>query len=330
MKHIWPVPKQIFMPMQEISDHRQAALITTHGAWEAVKSSLNLNIVWSKFVDLATIEYWDRLLNDFQGDVIYAIGGGLSVDTAKYLGMKKNLPVVCIPTALSVDAFTAWSSGYRENGCVRYLPTKIAEEMIIDLDMIARAPEEIRAAAICDLLSIATGSWDWEFAEKEGKNSVSERLIPYIQRMASSILHGTLDCAKAAGSGDHGGLKQLLDCVILETQMLNQIGHARPEEGSEHYFAYLAENFTGPGLSHASLVCPGILILADLQGQDIAPLKMAMQNCHIPLNTLDNSTISQILEELPDYCLKHDLPYGIAHTLKKEIWSKIQFESILN
>jgi glycerol-1-phosphate dehydrogenase [NAD(P)+] len=330
MKMIWPVPHQIFMPLNEISDNRPVALITTQGAWEAAGSSLQLNIAWLKIVNLATIEYWDSLLGEMKGEVIYSLGGGLPVDTAKYLGMKKDLPVICIPTALSVDAFTAWSSGYREDGCVKYLPTKIAEEMIIDLDIISRAPESIRAAAICDLLSIATGSWDWEFAENEGKNSNSDRLIPYIQRMAASILQGTLDCAQAAGLGDHEGLKQLLDCVILETQMLNQIGHARPEEGSEHYFAYLAENFTGPGLSHASLVCPGILIMAELQGQDITPLKTAMQNCHIPLDTLETSTISQILAELPDYCNKHNLPFGIAHTLRKDVWSKIQFEKLFN
>jgi hypothetical protein len=47
--------------------------------------------------------------------------------------------------------------------------------------------------------------------------------------MAADILQGMLDCAEAAGQGDKGGLRQLLDCIILETQMLNQIGHARPE-----------------------------------------------------------------------------------------------------
>ncbi len=122
--------------------------------------------------------------------------------------------------------------------------TKIVDELVIDFDVIADAPPFIRAAAICDLLSIATGRWDWKFSEEKGKNPPEQKFIPYVDRMAESILQGTINCAEAAGKGAKDGLKQLLDCVILETQMLNQIGHACPEEGSEHFFAYLVENFT--------------------------------------------------------------------------------------
>ena len=82
------------------------------------------------------------------------------------------------------------------------IPTKIVDEMVIDFDVIANAPPFIRAAAICDLLSIATGRWDWKFAEEKGKNPLEQRFTPYIDKMAESILQGTIDCAEAAGSGD--------------------------------------------------------------------------------------------------------------------------------
>lgn len=51
--------------------------------------------------------------------------GGLVVDAAKYIAIKQGLEVVCLPTALSVDAITAWSSAIRVDGCVEYMPTKI-------------------------------------------------------------------------------------------------------------------------------------------------------------------------------------------------------------
>ena len=51
----------------------------------------------------------------------------------------------------------------------------------------------------------------------------------------------------AAGTGR--GLKCLYDCLAMEVQLCNQIGHARPEEGSEHYFAYCAEAVHRPGLA---------------------------------------------------------------------------------
>jgi len=318
------------MPYEAIEEKRSVALVTSEPAWEAVKCKLDLPIVWQTNVKMSTTDYWDSLMENFKGEVIYAVGGGLSADAAKYMAVKQGLEVVCLPTALSVDAITAWSSAIRVDGYVKYIPTKIVDELVIDFEVIAQAPSFIRAAAICDLLSIATGRWDWKFAEKKGKNTLETKFIPYIDHMAASILDGAIDCAEAAGKGDQEGLKQLLDCIILETQMLNQIGHARPEEGSEHYFAYLAENLVGSGKPHANLVCPGILIMATIQGQDIVSLKRAMKYCNIPLNTIPNDVIEETLRQLPNYSAEHGLLYGIAHELKKGDWEKLSFKKILN
>jgi len=217
-----------------------------------------------------------------------------------------------------VDAFLTWASGIRQDGCVRYIETKTPETLIVDFEVIAAAPPTIRAAGICDVLSIATGNWDWRFAEEQGKNPTNMPFIPYISNAALAILEGALDCAEAAGSGDPGGLKQLLDCLALEVQLTNHIGHARPEEGSEHYFAYAVENKVGHGKPHADLLGPGILLMAQLQGQNTSPLRKAMQACHVPLTGIKSEVIRQTLFELPEYCTKHNLPFGIAHTLSNE------------
>ena len=328
-RKIWPVPAQEFMSYRAIEEKRSVALVTSGPAWEAVKYKLNLPIVWQTDVKMATTDYWDSLMENFKGEVIYAVGGGLTADAAKYMAVKQGLEVVCLPTALSVDAITAWSSAIRVDGCVKYIPTKIVDKLVIDFEVIAQAPSFIRAAAICDLLSIATGRWDWKFAEEKGGNTPETKFIPYIDHMAASILDGAIDCAEAAGRGDQEGLKQLFDCIILETQMLNQIGHARPEEGSEHYFAYLAENLVGSGKPHANLVCPGILIMATIQGQNIVSLKRAMKHCNIPLNTIPNDAIEKTLKRLPNYSAEHGLLYGIAHGLKKDDWEKLSFNGIL-
>ena len=65
--------------------------------------------------------------------------------------------------------------------------------------MLAAAPEPIRAAGICDVLSIATGSWDWRFAEEQGLNPPGMGYLPWVDLAAQAILNGALDCAEAAG-----------------------------------------------------------------------------------------------------------------------------------
>ncbi|MBI3735058.1 iron-containing alcohol dehydrogenase [Candidatus Sumerlaeota bacterium] len=263
----------------------------------------------------ATEDYWKSLLVELKGEVIYAVGGGLAVDAAKYLAAAKRLPLVCIPTAISVDAFLTWASGVRQEGSVRYLVTKPPDQLIVDLKRIGSGPPPLRAAGICDVLSIATGLWDWNYAHERNANPPGMDYLPYAAHVAAAILEGSLDCAEAAGRGDPAGLKQLLDCLALEVQLCNQLGHSRPEEGSEHYFAYAVENLMGKGLPHGDLVGPGILLMAQLQGQETAPLRRALEACHIPLNRIPPEIVRETLRGLPDFCRRHNLPHGLAHDL---------------
>lgn len=315
---IWPLPRVEFMPLNELDEDRDVCVVTTKAAWAAAHAELRLKDVSHIEIGEASQPAWDALAGSVRGDVIYAVGGGLAVDAAKYLGSKTSTPVVSVPTALSVDAFLTWAAGIREDGCVRYLVTGPPERLIVDWELIAKGPASIRAAGICDVLSIATGRWDWNYAEERGANPPGMNWIDYVDRAAAAILEGALDCAEAAGRGDAQGLKQLLDCLALEVQLCNQIGHSRPEEGSEHYFAYSVENEMGHGLPHGDLVGPGIVMMAAAQGQDVAPLKRALNACHIPLNNIPGEVSRQTLGTLPGYCRKRRLPHGIAHDLKED------------
>lgn len=307
------------MPFSAIEEPRPALVITSAPAWDAVKGHLRgLNIAATLEVTEATTQVWDALqasIRNQKPEIVYAVGGGLTADAAKYLAQKLNLPLTVLPTALSVDAFITAASGIRRDGCVYYIETKVPENLILDLGAIAAAPAHLRAAGITDVMSIATGSWDWKFAHEQGKNPPGMEFIPWVYDNAQSILNGVLDCAEAAGRGDREGLKTLYDCLALEVQLCNQLGHARPEEGSEHYFAYCAENFIGHGWPHGDLVGPGIMIMAGLQGQATARYESALRACHVPLNRIPAEITDQTLKSLPSYCQKHGLAFGLAHTL---------------
>jgi glycerol-1-phosphate dehydrogenase [NAD(P)+] len=317
--HIWPIPKIIFMPLHEIEERRDVALITSRPAWQAVHQQLHLPVVWEVEVTAAVQTQWNRLAAQMRGEVIYAVGGGLVADAAKYLAAKSQRPLVCLPTALSVDAFLTWASGVRQDGCVVYIETQPPDRLLVDFEVIAAAPPSLRAAGICDVLSIATGSWDWRLAEEKGLNPPQMAYSQYVDRTASAILQGALDCAEAAGLGDFEGLKQLLDCLALEVQLCNQIGHSRPEEGSEHYFAYALENELDEGLPHGDLVGPGILLMLAQQGQKIEPFERALRACDISLDRIPEAIIESTLRKLPDYVRRHNLPYSIAHEIDGSI-----------
>jgi glycerol-1-phosphate dehydrogenase [NAD(P)+] len=321
LNKIWNLPIVDIMPFAEVVETRPVLLVTSPPAWNAVKDQLNLPAAAQIVPHSALLSDWDEQLAKLPPvdcAVVYAVGGGLAADAAKYAAAQLDLPLVVLPTALSVDAHITAASGIRQHGCVYYIETKPPERLILDLDVIAAAPAAVRAAGITDVMSIATGSWDWKFAHEHAQNPVGMPFIPWVYDSAQVILNAVLDCAESAGAGQHAGLKTLYDCLALEVQLCNQIGHARPEEGSEHYFAYCIENLTGPGLPHGDLVGPGIIIAARLQGQDTSRLERALKACHIPLSNLSSADIEQALQMLPAYCRQHNLPYGIVHTLSPD------------
>jgi glycerol-1-phosphate dehydrogenase [NAD(P)+] len=321
MKKLPNLPTTHLMSFADVEEQRPVLLVTSAPAWNAVKGNLRgLNFVETLEVKEATTEYWNSLVSPgtrhpAPAEVVYSVGGGLTADAAKYFAVKFNLPLVVLPTALSVDAFITAASGIRRDGCVYYIETKAPENLILDLDIIAQAPATIRAAGITDVMSIATGAWDWKFAHEQGKNPQGMEFIPWVYDNAQSILNGVLDCAAAAGRGDHDGLKTLYDCLAMEVQLCNQVGHSRPEEGSEHYFAYAVENEMGHGLPHGDLVGPAILLIAKLQGQDTSRLEKALKACNVPLNNIPQDMVERTLRILPEYSRKHNLSFGIAHTL---------------
>jgi glycerol-1-phosphate dehydrogenase [NAD(P)+] len=320
MKKIWNLPIVAVMPFSEVTEPRPMLLVTSPPAWNAVGDKLHFRIAQQIVPYSAVLEDWEQQLSELEHqdfEVVYAVGGGLTADAAKYAALRFNLPLVVMPTALSVDAFITAASGIRKDGCVYYIETKPPENLILDLDVIAAAPKAVRAAGITDVMSIATGSWDWKFADERGENPAGMAFIPWVYDNAQSILNGVLDCAESAGAGEYEGLKTLYDCLAMEVQLCNQVGHARPEEGSEHYFAYCVENIVGHGLPHGDLVGPGIMLAARLQGQATDRLEKALKACHVPLGKIPPVTIEQTLPMLPEYCRRHQLPYGIAHEIKQ-------------
>ncbi|AIQ73684.1 MULTISPECIES: glycerol dehydrogenase [Paenibacillus] len=89
-------------------------------------------------------------------EVIIGIGGGKTLDTAKAVSHMSNLPVVIVPTVASTDApCSALSVLYTDEGdfdC--YLPLKRNPDLVIvDVDIIAKAPARLLVAGMGDALS---------------------------------------------------------------------------------------------------------------------------------------------------------------------------------
>lgn len=320
MTVIWPLPRIETKSLNEVVDERSIALLTGKNAWNAVGSLLNLRLVAQAEPHTADRQFLDKLADSLppQAQAVYGVGGGLVADVAKYVGWKRNLPVMLIPTALSVDGFFTSIVAVREAGTVQYETTGPVEQVIIDWYVVSNAPAHIRGTGIAEILSMVTGLLDWRYAAERNRNTEKERFQQWAASMAAGIAQQAFKIAQGVGEGRIDSLHNLLDLICMEVQLTNQIGHNRPQEGSEQYFAYAIEPRVARQsgkIPYADLIGPGILIAAALHGQDIASLRNTLSSAGIRLGQLHPDDIVDTLIRLREYVQRHDLPYSILHDL---------------
>jgi glycerol-1-phosphate dehydrogenase [NAD(P)+] len=317
LEPIWNLPRIELQALSTVQETRPAAVITGNRAWNSVGYLLNLPIVVQAEPYTADEKFLNMLSDGLPEhvEVVYGIGGGLAADVAKYVGWKNKLPVVLIPTALSVDGFFTALVAVRKNNTVHYVTTGPAEKVIIDFEIVSSAPPHIRGTGIVEILSMTTGLLDWKFAAERKKNNFVERFQPWAAGIAAAIAQQAYKIAEAVGQGKIEALRNLLDLICVEVQLTNQLGHNRPQEGSEQYFAYALEPriARGAGVPYADLVGPGILVAAALHNQSLVPIRQTLESAGVRLNQVTQSDIEQTLLMLPNYVQQHNLPYSILH-----------------
>lgn len=97
-----------------------------------------------------------RILRERNADVLVAMGGGKTIDTAKIAADRAGIPVIVVPTIASTDApCSGCAVSYSEQGvfeAVHYQKTNPAA-VLVDTEIIARAPVRFLVAGMGDALS---------------------------------------------------------------------------------------------------------------------------------------------------------------------------------
>lgn len=321
MTTIYGLPQIEIRALGTVQESRPVALLTGRESWNVVSTAFNeLPLVVQAEPLNAERAYLDSLADSLpqQVEVIYGVGGGLVCDVAKYIGWRRKLPVTLIPTALSVDGFFTPIVAVREDGSVNYADTGPAARVFVDWEIIRSAPPDIRGTGIVEILSIVTGLLDWRLAAERGRNLPAHRFQPWAAAIAATIAQQAFKIAKGVGAGRVESLQELLDLICMEVQLTNQLGHTRPQEGAEQYFAYAIEPKVtrgGRGIPYSDLVGPGILIAAALHGQDVAPIRETISNAGARLGQLRPDDILSTLRTLPQFVKDHNLPYSILNEI---------------
>lgn len=260
------------------------------------------------------VEYLEKLAKKYANyELVVGAGGGVAIDVAKYIGASNGVEVIGFPTIISTDAMYTSSTAVREHGMVRYIPTKKPDEIILDFDLIIQAPYRLNVAGWGDILSIHTAVWDWQLAAQRIGETYSTEVAGKALRL--------LD--KAVRVDAKEGLMRLNECLQAEVALCEEFGSARPEEGSEHLFAYLIENYLPTNCPHGELVAVGICELSKIQQNRVDFITGLMDRIGLKYRSedlgIDERIVKRVLKELPNYSKRHKFFYTVIDEVDQQI-----------
>jgi glycerol-1-phosphate dehydrogenase [NAD(P)+] len=241
------------------------AVMTQAVPWNLVKDRIGGSPVAVNMIDGLEREDLQKLIDGLPKiDTIVGVGGGVSVDAAKYFAWKRKCAAVFVPTILSVNAYATPAAATRSKGIVSYLGKVEPERIVIDYEAIQSAPKRLNAAGSGDIYSCKTALFDWKLAHDETGEEWNAKAAAAARRMLKSLISKS----GAIKNVTEEGIKTLVK-LHLETRKVQEIaGSPRPEEGSEHVYFYSLEEITGKSFLHGEVVGTGIYVIRHFQEGD--------------------------------------------------------------
>jgi glycerol-1-phosphate dehydrogenase [NAD(P)+] len=185
-------------------------------------------------------------------DLLVTVGSGTLTDIGKYAsGRLDGLPHIVVQTAASVNGFADDQSVLVIEGVKRTTPTRWPDRLIIDTDVISRAPATMNRAGLGDLLASYTAPADWRLAAFMGQD---QSFSPAIVALARDHVDPVLEHAAGVGAGEHRALELLSAGLTLSGISMGAAGRTAPGSGMEHTASHLIEMTAGHGALHGAQV----------------------------------------------------------------------------
>jgi glycerol-1-phosphate dehydrogenase [NAD(P)+] len=254
---------------RRISSGGHVAVVVGPGLGEEIAEKLagQLPDAVVKHVDGGSVETAMELAKDLRGgfhDAIVGIGGGRTLDTAKYAASLSGLPLVAVATSLAHDGIASpVSSLYDESGRKTSLGVMMPAAVVVDLDYVARSAPEMRRSGVGDTISNLSAIADWRLAAAERGEEVDGVAVTFSQTAALAVLH------RSDSIDDEEFLMALADALVLSGLAMATAGSSRPCSGSEHEIVHAIDHlFPEQTPNHGELAGAAALFTTWLRGDE--------------------------------------------------------------
>lgn len=253
---------------QRISTQGSVAVVAGARSGPVLTAGLRPKLPGADWFSVAdgTVDAAVRLATEAKGgsyDAIVGIGGGKVLDVTKYAAARLGLPMVAVATNLAHDGIgSPVSTLDNDAGRGSYgVPAPIA--VVVDLDLIRRAPDRSVRAGIGEVLSNLSAIADWELAHRVNGEEIDGLAVTFARTAAESVLHhpGTVR--------DDDFLRTLAEALVLGGLAMVVAGTSRPSSGACHEISHAIDlELPGRRCYHGEQVGVGAAFASFLREQE--------------------------------------------------------------
>ncbi|HEX5542010.1 MAG TPA: iron-containing alcohol dehydrogenase family protein [Micromonospora sp.] len=206
-------------------------------------------------------------------DAVVGIGGGKTIDTAKYAASRYAIPMVSVATSLAHDGIASPTASLDHDGGKGSYGVHIPIAIVVDLDFVENGPDRQTQAGIGDALSNISAVADWELAHRVRDEPIDGLAVTLARTGAEALIN------HPGKISDDAFLTTLAEALILGGIAMSVCGSSRPASGGCHLISHAIDRLYPGTASHGEQVGLGALFCTYLRG-DLARFQQLASCLH--------------------------------------------------
>jgi len=230
-------------------------------------------------------------------DAVVGIGGGTTVDTAKYAATRWAMPMVSVATSLANDGVGSPVASLINDGIKGSYGVQIPIAVIVDLDFVENGPERVNRGGIGDVISNISALADWELA-REVRGEPVDGLAASLARMGAEAVIN-----HAGDMSDDGFVTVLAEALISSGLAMAVCGTSRPTSGGCHEIMHATDSLFPGTASHGELAGLGALFCTYLRGDErrFAQMAACLSRHQLPRTPADVGLTAEEFVEIVEF-----------------------------
>ena len=174
---------------------------------------------------------------DTSCDIIIGVGSGVVNDIAKILSNISGKPYIIVGTAPSMDGYASASSSMTRDGLKISLPSRSADVIIGDTDILCQAPLHMMKAGLGDMIAKYVSICEWRISHL----ITGEYYCEDIAQLIRSALKRCTDNAAGLLKREEAAVQAVFEGLVIGGVAMNYAGLSRPASGVEHYISHVLD-----------------------------------------------------------------------------------------